>query len=89
MDIKNNTKIGVYPNPADDYAVIGIQLEKESGISLNIYDISGKLVYNNDAPKASVGQNEITINTANFVTGMYTIVVRTSTGVLRDKLMVN
>ena len=89
VDIKKDTKIGVYPNPADDYAVIGIKLEKESGISLNIYDISGKVVYNNEAPQAAVGQNEITINTTNFASGMYTIVVRTSDGILREKLMVN
>jgi hypothetical protein len=89
VDIKKDAKIGVYPNPADDYAVIGIKLEKESGISLNIYDISGKVVYNNEAPQASVGQNEITINTANFASGMYTIVVRTADGILREKLMVN
>ena len=89
VTFKDDASIGVYPNPAEDYAIIGIQLKKESSLSLTIYDISGKVVYNNEAPRVSVGQNEITINTANFASGMYTIVVRTADGILREKLMIN
>lgn len=89
VDIKENAQIGVYPNPAESYAVVGIKLQNESKVSLNIYDISGKVVYNNESPLLHIGQNEITINTSNFAPGMYTIVVNTNAGLLREKLVVN
>lgn len=89
VDIKNNAQIGVYPNPAEHYAIVGIKLQKESSVSLSIFDISGKVVYTNDAEQVGVGQNEITINTENFASGVYTVVVKANDSILRDKLVVN
>jgi hypothetical protein len=89
VDIKADAQIGVYPNPAESFAVVGIKLQNETKVSLNIYDISGKLVYNNESPVLHVGQNEININTSNFAPGAYTIVVNTNASVLREKLIVN
>jgi hypothetical protein len=89
VDIKDGSEIGVYPNPAEGYAVIGIKVQQETKASLNIYDIAGKVVYNNESPGLSIGQNEININTTNFAPGVYTIVVNTNSGTLREKLVVN
>lgn len=89
VDIKEGTAIGVYPNPAENYAIIGIQLQKESHVSLHVYDLSGKAVYSNETELVGAGQNEITINTSRFAAGVYTIVVQTNNSILRDKLVVN
>lgn len=89
VTLKDDASIGVYPNPAEDYAIVGIQLKKESKLSLTIYDISGKAVYYKDASSATIGQNEITINTSHFAPGIYTIVVVTKDAILREKLMIN
>lgn len=89
VDIKEGAQIGVYPNPADNYAVVGIQLQKASPVALRIYDISGKVVYSNDTEQVGTGKNEITINTSSFAAGVYTIVVQTDDSILRDKLVVN
>lgn len=89
VSFKGESKIGVYPNPAQGYAIIGIQLVKESNLTLTIYDIAGKVAYHNESPQAGIGQNEININTTNFAKGIYTIVVNTNDGLLREKLIVN
>jgi len=89
VDIKTGAQIGIYPNPSEGFAVVGINVQKETKVSLNIYDITGKVVYNNESPALSIGQNEISINTSNFAPGLYTVVVTTNNGVLRDKLIVN
>lgn len=89
VDIKKDAQIGIYPNPAEGYAIVGIKVAKESKVALSIYDIAGKVVYSNNSQVQGVGQNEITINTTNFAPGVYTVVVNTDDGILRDKLVVN
>lgn len=89
VDIKKDAQIAVYPNPSEGFAVIGIKIQKESNISLQVYDLAGKLVYKNESPVAGVGQNEMTIHTSGFAPGVYTVVVVTDEGILRDKLVVN
>jgi hypothetical protein len=89
VDIPSDAQIGVYPNPAESYAVIGIKVQNQTKVSLKIYDISGKVVYSNESPVLNIGQNEININTSNFAPGVYTIVANTNSGILREKLVVN
>jgi hypothetical protein len=89
VDLKENAQIGIYPNPAEAYAIVGIKLQNQSNVSLQIYDISGKVVYSNQAENVGIGQNEITINTSHFAAGVYTVVVKTNNSILRDKLVVN
>lgn len=89
VDIKKDAQMAVYPNPSEGFAIIGIKIQNETNISLHVYDLAGKLVYKNESPVAGVGQNEMTINTSGFTPGVYTVVVSTSEGILRDKLVVN
>jgi len=88
VELKDNQQIGVYPNPANDFAVLGIKLSQASDVSVAIYDISGKLVYSNRAVKVDAGQNEIRINTTEFATGTYNVIVTTEAGILKDKLII-
>ncbi|MBS1651842.1 MAG: choice-of-anchor J domain-containing protein [Bacteroidetes bacterium] len=88
VKLNNDSKIGVYPNPAKDYATLAIKLTNESKVSIAIYDVTGKIVYTKAEEMLVAGQNEININTENFVTGTYNIVVSTSNGTLKEKLIV-
>lgn len=89
VELKDNQEIGIYPNPAKDFAVIGIKLNKASSVDVNIYDMTGKLVYSNKGAKVDAGQRELTINTSDFATGTYNVIVNTDSGILKDKLIIS
>jgi hypothetical protein len=88
VDLKDDQQIGVYPNPAKDFAAVAINLQKSSVVDITIYDITGKIVYNNKGAQVQAGKNEIKINTSDFATGTYNIVVNTDDGILKEKLII-
>lgn len=88
VEIKGENKIGVYPNPAKDFAVVGIKLTNPSPVEMTIIDITGKVVYADKAVEVGAGQNEIKINTSEFSTGTYNVMVKTAEGTFTEKLIV-
>ncbi len=89
VNLKNDEKIGVYPNPAKDDIVVGIKLKNESKVTLTIFDINGRVVYSNKDACIDQGQNEIKINTSEFTSGSYNIIVNTNEGVLTEKMIIS
>ena len=87
VELKDNQEIGIYPNPAKDFAVVGIKLNTPSSVEISIYDMTGKLVYSNNA-QVEAGHKELMINTSEFATGTYNVIVKTEKGTLKDKLTV-
>jgi len=88
VEFAEGSSIGVYPNPANEYAVIGLKLNNSSAVDVKIIDITGKVVYNNKAEEVFPGSNEISVNTADFAAGTYHIIVTTNDGILKDKLII-
>jgi len=88
VEFKNDNKLGVYPNPAKEYAVVGLLLSNSSVVDITITDINGKVVYTQQGNNLNAGQNEIKINTGEFATGAYNVVVKCSEGVLSEKIIV-
>jgi hypothetical protein len=84
----NNNSIGIFPNPAKDYAVIGLKLENNTFVEISITDITGKIVYTNKADEVFAGTSEMTINTSEFATGTYNVLVKTNGGLFKEKLIV-
>jgi hypothetical protein len=89
VELKNDSKIGVHPNPAQNNAVVAIKLTNSSSVDITIYDVAGKVVFTNKGAQINPGQNEISINTSEFANGAYSIVVNTNEGVLTEKLIIN
>ena len=88
VELGENQTIGVYPNPANQFTAVAINLNSESTASLAIYDMSGRVIYKKDETKIASGHQEIAINTTNFPSGTYSIVIKTSKGELKEKLIV-
>jgi hypothetical protein len=88
VKLEENSSIGIYPNPAKNYAVVGIKLSKPALADVSIYDLAGKLIYTNKSAKVEEGQNEIKINTSEFAPGTYNVLVTTDEGALKDKLII-
>ena len=68
-EYSNGGSIGIYPNPAKDFAVVGIKLDSNSPVDISIIDVTGKLVYTNKSDEVMAGASEIRINTSEFATG--------------------
>ena len=77
-----------YPNPFNPETEISFSLTKKSIVSLNIYDVSGKLVksiLNNE--EINAGQNSVIFKSENISSGIYFYALITNDGVLTKKMV--
>lgn len=88
VELGENQTIGVYPNPANQFTAVAINLNSASDVSLAIYDMSGRTIYKKDNAQIPSGHQEIIINTTSFPSGTYSVVIKTTKGELKEKLIV-
>lgn len=69
-----NEKLRIYPNPSDGIFTLEINKTESNKISVEILDITGKLVYRNDYPV--MGTLKETIDLQNLNKGMYFLRVK-------------
>jgi len=62
-----------YPNPFNSITNISYALEKESAIQLNIFDISGRLIYELQDVKQTPGRYRIAFDASKLATGIYLV----------------
>lgn len=65
-----------FPNPFNDEVSISFNLPFEDIFDIQVYDISGKLVYDQLNSTGIKGYNKILIPTANYAKGIYAITVQ-------------
>ncbi|MEZ4916930.1 MAG: alkaline phosphatase D family protein [Chitinophagales bacterium] len=65
--------MGVYPNPFDVELLIQYYLFEKETITLNLYDISGKLISNNTIPTDSKGLKYARLETEKLASGTYLV----------------
>ncbi len=87
--ISDKFELSVYPNPATDFARVRFTLPADAygPVSVKLYDVSGKFV-GITPEKAVPGQQEITINTSNMPSGIYTYQLKYNNMVGTGKLLV-
>ena len=72
----------VYPNPANDKAIISIALDKNEQADIRIYDAQGQLVNKlQTATAVTAGTQQIPYNVKRNKPGIYNVVVTTNSGV--------
>jgi hypothetical protein len=62
----------IHPNPASEFAVITIQLIKDSEVSLTVYDLAGKTISSRNYGTMS-GVSEINLDTTALGAGVYLV----------------
>jgi hypothetical protein len=67
----NSLNLNIFPNPASDHISVVFNLSEKSDIVLNVYDLSGRLVYSEAQNDANKGQQKLTINTGSVTRGSY------------------
>ena len=77
----------LYPNPAQNEVNVGVYLNESTEVSINIYDITGKLVSEGYKGFMNTGENIIKLNTQDLTSGMYSTVISTSNSVKNIRLI--
>ncbi|HEX9005730.1 MAG TPA: T9SS type A sorting domain-containing protein, partial [Bacteroidota bacterium] len=63
--------LGNYPNPFNPSTTIKFEINKSSEVSLEVYDITGRLVSTRSLGVQAPGQHAITFNAGNLASGAY------------------
>ncbi len=76
-----------YPNPFNSTTIITYGLPVESNVSLNLYDLSGRLIQTLIEGKGQAGVQTTILNAANLPSGLYFVRLSASAHVFTRKVM--
>jgi hypothetical protein len=86
-EVENNFGLNVYPNPANTSATVSLELSNEADVTINVTDLSGKVVYTNALGTVN-GAQSVTVNTDALTSGVYMVNVTVDGTVSTQKLVV-
>ena len=84
----NDLGVAVFPNPATDNVQINYTLTSETVVTINVFDVTGKLVASVSNGAQAQGFHFAHINTSDLAKGFYTVNVKTATASSNTKLIV-
>lgn len=80
--------LNLFPNPATDNVQVNYDLAAETTVTINVYDVTGKLVSTVSKGNQAQGRHFAFINASELAKGFYTVSVQTTTGLSTAKLIV-
>lgn len=80
QEVAFDADISMYPNPAAGQTNIAIRLQQAQNLSVNITDISGKVVYSKQPALYSTGNTKIILPTAQLSPGNYIVTLQQTQG---------
>jgi hypothetical protein len=78
-----------YPNPAADYTTFVYELPTRSDVTLNIYDINGKMVSTQTFKAQEAGQHQTFFSTESFSNGIYFYTIDSEYNTESGKLIIS
>jgi beta-glucosidase len=84
----NNLKLMIYPNPATDQINIWFNLAVPQPVSVNIYNLTGKLLLVLPKTDYQDGDNYLNIPLSNFNNGVYMLQFKTNTEIITRKVLI-
>jgi len=89
QDVEALNNLSVYPNPFSELTTISFDLSVGQEVSINLYDITGRLVDAVHTETYINGKHEVEYNNASLKTGMYLLRVKTGSTVKSLQLLVD
>ncbi|MBN2165783.1 MAG: RICIN domain-containing protein [Marinilabiliaceae bacterium] len=83
----NDESFEIFPNPASSYADVAFYLEQQSDVSIEIFDLSGKLISTSNLQNVNPGKIIQTIDLSCFHSGTYLVYVKTANQIYYSKLI--
>lgn len=86
--IANQTRLNIYPNPATDLLNIDLTLSNESIVKMELYDLSGRLVYSNYSGRLRMGDHDLSLEVSGLRAGTYTLRVIAGEEAINRKVVI-
>ncbi len=80
--------ISIYPNPVNDIATLSFTTTEKSKTAINITNILGEIVYNNEIGSLTSGQHIMPISTSGISEGMYFVNLITNNKIITKKITI-
>jgi hypothetical protein len=87
-DLITENSVSLYPNPTSDMATLTFDVTKASTVTVQVLDITGRVVANVANENMAIGTQKVTINTANLPSGVYNVKIQTEAGSSVQRLTV-
>lgn len=85
--LAENIGVSLFPNPARERVHLGIESPVHASIEVKITDLHGKTVYTRNSDQEQMNMEE-EINTSNWASGMYLVLVQVEGTILHKKLII-
>jgi len=82
-------EMSVYPNPAVNSTSVNFNLNKTSNITIQVFDLNGRIIQTYNFKQAKVGKNNYPLNTSAFKPGTYLVRATVEGQYLISKLMIS
>jgi hypothetical protein len=69
--IADNVNVNMYPNPVSSQATLSFDLKESCNVSYQVFDMTGRMVMNQNMGRMSEGEQQISINAENLSSGSY------------------
>ena len=79
--------IGAYPNPVRDLLTLQVYMPSNLEIAIGVYDLSGKLVYNDVINNFSEGVNYAQLDISDLAIGSYNVVLQTESNRVAKRIV--
>jgi hypothetical protein len=79
----------IYPNPASEYSNVLFNLTESVQVELNVYSLTGEVIYQESKQNLSPGMNSFTLHTSEFSSGIYFVKLKVGDQITTNKLTVH
>ncbi len=89
-DIAGVNNFNITPNPVSSNSqfFINIDTDRIFNSSISVISLTGQLLWTKNNYKMNVGENTISLNTSDFAKGLYFVNIKTPTGQMTEKLII-
>ena len=67
----DNVNVSMYPNPVSSQATLSFDLKESCNVSYQVFDLTGRLVMNQNIGRMTEGEHQVSINAENLSSGSY------------------
>jgi hypothetical protein len=85
----NTSEVSIYPNPVSSQLNINMDIENNSNVKVEMYDILGKIVYSQEFNNLQSGNQTIPVQTNQLKNGVYIVSVNNGQKVYKQEIIIN